>query len=152
MVEKLRLPFPLLSDFDGERTVKPYGVWHEGRDVARPAVIVVAPDGSETFRQVGEDFADRVLDDRLVEELRNLRLEPVEQEPPAPGDARPGENAMPVDYMCPFYRGARFAAAALALRVPEVGQQAERLVAVVERYSAATQELEDELRESGQEG
>ena len=39
MVEKLGLPFGLLSDPGGEGAIKPYGVWDEGNPFARTAVV-----------------------------------------------------------------------------------------------------------------
>ncbi len=46
MVAKLRLPYPLLADPDGERAIKPDGVWHDGQDFARPAVVLVTRAGA----------------------------------------------------------------------------------------------------------
>lgn len=85
----------MLSSPDGERVIKPYGVWHEGESYARPATIVVAPDGSEAFRQVGEDFADRLLADRIVGATRPLEVAPAEQSPPPATSPEPGDGAMP---------------------------------------------------------
>ena len=45
MVDKLRMPFPLLAEPGGRQAIRPYGVWHEGNPYARPAVIIVAPGG-----------------------------------------------------------------------------------------------------------
>lgn len=33
-VEKLRLPFPLLSDPEGTQAIRPYDVWHGGKSSA----------------------------------------------------------------------------------------------------------------------
>ncbi len=51
MAEKLALPFPILSDPDGERAIKPCDVWDESGKMATPAIIVLAPDGQEIYRQ-----------------------------------------------------------------------------------------------------
>jgi peroxiredoxin len=65
MVDKLLLPFPLLSDPEGE-VIRRYGMWNEGEGgIAKPSVFLVQPDRSLTFRYVGEDFADRPTDDEL---------------------------------------------------------------------------------------
>lgn len=53
MVAKLRLPYPLLTHPDGEGAIKPYGVWDDGQDFARPAVVLVTLDESEALRQSG---------------------------------------------------------------------------------------------------
>lgn len=55
---KLGLHFPLLSDAD-LRIAAAYGVAMEGRDIAVPAVFVVARDGTITWKHVGESITDR---------------------------------------------------------------------------------------------
>jgi peroxiredoxin Q/BCP len=65
MVDKLLLPFPILSDPEG-RVIKEYGVWSDGEGgIAKPSLFLVEPDGSVVFRYVGEDFADRPTDEEL---------------------------------------------------------------------------------------
>jgi hypothetical protein len=145
MVEKLDLPFPLLSDPDGEGAVKPYGVWSEGRRIARPAIVVITPDGAEAVRRESSDFADRPPEEEVLEAVRRLRLPPTTQPRPAPGRPEPGPRALSLAFLGPYYRGARFAAEALALRVPEVKEQADRLIEVVERYGEAIRELRRSL-------
>ena len=141
MVEKLDLPFPLLSDPDGEGAIKPYGVWSEKRRIARPAVVVITPDGLEAARMESSDFADRPPEQEIVDAVRRLGLPPTAQPPPVRGRSEPGPRAMSLAALGPYYRGAKFAAEALALRVPEVREQADRLIEEVERYGEATREL-----------
>ena len=69
MVEKLLLPFPLLADTDGA-VIKRYGVWHEARDMARPAIFVIDSGGRIRYRYVGQDFADRPGDDCVFAALQ----------------------------------------------------------------------------------
>jgi peroxiredoxin len=65
MVEKLLLPFPILSDPEGE-VIKAYGVWNPGEGgVAKPALFLIRPDSSVAFQYVGTDFADRPTDEEL---------------------------------------------------------------------------------------
>ena len=65
MVDKLLLPFPILSDPEG-RVIKEYGVWSDGEGgIAKPSLFLVQPDRSIAFSYVGEDFADRPSDDEL---------------------------------------------------------------------------------------
>ncbi len=59
MAEKLALPFPVLADPGGEGAIKPLGVWDEAGNMAKPAIVVVGPDGREAYRYVGVDFMDR---------------------------------------------------------------------------------------------
>ncbi len=70
MVDKLLLPFPLLSDPDG-RVIKEWGVWTDaGGGIARPSIFAVRRDGSIGWAYVGRDFADRPTDDELFNSIR----------------------------------------------------------------------------------
>ena len=72
MVDKLILPFPLLSDPEG-RVIKEWGVWNDADGgVAKPSIFAVARDGSIRWSYVGTDFADRPRDEELIESLRGL--------------------------------------------------------------------------------
>ena len=69
MVDKLLLPFPLLSDPEGE-VIRAYGVWTESDGgIARPSIFAVRADGSVAWEYVGEDYADRPTDDELFASL-----------------------------------------------------------------------------------
>ena len=70
MVEKLLLPFPLLSDPLGG-VITAYGVWTDGEGgIARPSIFAVRADGSIAWQYVGEDYADRPTDDELFASLK----------------------------------------------------------------------------------
>jgi peroxiredoxin len=70
MVEKLLLPFPLLSDPEG-RVVRDYGVWTDGEGgIGRPSIFAFRKDGSVAWSYVGQDYADRPTDDELFDSLR----------------------------------------------------------------------------------
>lgn len=137
MVAKLGLPFPLLSDPGGEQAIKPYGTWHEGNPFARPAVVIVAPDRRVAFRQVGEDFADRLGEDEIVAALELLGLQPATQDPPALGQPEPGPRAVDLAWLPAYMRGGSFAVQALAGRVPEARPAADAMNEVYERFLAA---------------
>jgi len=65
MVDKLLLPFPILSDPDAT-VIERWGVLNTAeKGIAKPALFLVLPDRSVTFRYVGEDFTDRPADDEL---------------------------------------------------------------------------------------
>lgn len=149
MVEKLHLPFPLLSDPDGEQAIKPYGVWHEGKPFARPAVILVDTRGEESVRQVGEDFADRLAEEDLVEKIRAFGPAPASQDTPSPGTPKPGENAFPVSAMSPYFLGSQFAVTALSGRVPEARDDARRMNAEYDRFLTSVKWLKERRREDG---
>jgi hypothetical protein len=136
MIEKLRLPFPLLSDPDRTQAIIPYGLADEKdpRNLARPAVVIVAPDGAERYRAVSRDFADRLSEDALLEALRGLSLPATAQDPPLLGASRPGPAAMPVDHLYPYFRGARFAVVAMSRRHPDTKEDAAGYIAEMDRY------------------
>jgi len=70
MVEKLVLPFPLLSDPDG-LAIKEWGVWMDGDGgIARPSIFAIRKGGAVTWSYVGVDYADRPTDDELFAALR----------------------------------------------------------------------------------
>ena len=70
MVDKLLLPFPLLSDPEG-RVIKEWDVWTDnGGGIAKPSIFAIRRDGSIAWMYVGRDFADRPTDDELFESLK----------------------------------------------------------------------------------
>jgi len=70
MVEKLLLPFPLLSDPEG-RVIKEWDVWSDtDGGIAKPSIFAIRKDGSIGWAYVGRDFADRPTDDELFNSLR----------------------------------------------------------------------------------
>lgn len=146
MVNKLRLPFPLLSDPDRSRAIEPYGVANDvdPRNLAHPAVIVVDPDGAEVYREVGRDFADRITEHELLDAIGVLNLPSTIQSPIDPGSGEPGPRAMPVHAMIPYFRGARFAAVALGARHASAKEDADRYVAQMDRYMESVKGLRSE--------
>lgn len=60
LAERVGTEFPLLSDPKLE-TIRAYGVEHEGKDISRPATIVVAQDGTVLWSYVGDRPSDRPL-------------------------------------------------------------------------------------------
>jgi len=70
MVDKLLLPFPLLSDVEGD-VIKRYGVWNENDGgVASPSILAIRKDGTVASSYVGRDYADRPTDDELFASIR----------------------------------------------------------------------------------
>jgi peroxiredoxin len=68
MIDKLILPFDLLSDPEGS-VIRQYDVWDEGGRIARPAMFVVDRVGVIRDHYVGRDFADRPDDHFLFQAL-----------------------------------------------------------------------------------
>lgn len=143
MIDKLDLPFALLSDPGGAgllRSLDAYNPEQRG-GIGKPGVFVVTPDGSEAFRQVARDFADRITEDELLDEVRALDLPSTTQPAVAVGDPEPGPEAMPVDALLPYCRGAKFAAKAMGMRHPQASDDADRYVAQMDRYMQAVRTL-----------
>ncbi len=141
MVAKLGLPFPILSDPDGEAAIKPFGVWDEAGKMAKPAVVVLAPDGREVYRYVGVDFMDRPVEDDGVAALERLGLPAIvaTTDTLAHLDPAPGPRAMSLPDLAVYMRGVRFASQALAGRArdPWDRAEAERTARMAERFIAA---------------
>jgi len=141
MAEKLALPFPVLSDPGGARAIKPFGVWDEGGSMAKPAIVVLAPDGREAYRYVGVDFMDRPNDDEVLAALDRLGAAPIPAatEPVPRLEPAPGPRAMTLPDLAVYMRGVRFAMQAMAGRArdPFDRAEAERTKAMAERFIAA---------------
>ena len=137
MIAKLRLPFPILSDADGSGAIRELDVWDEEGGHALPGIVLVAPDGSKAWYQVGRDLADRAMESELVEAARRLGLPRAQPLEVRRGRGRPGDEAFPITSFGPYFRGVTFAAQALAHRVPEVAEEAARLQDEAQRYADA---------------
>ena len=136
MIEKLNLPFPMLSDPDRSLAIVPYGIADESdrRDIAVPTTVVIDPRGEEVWRRMSRDAPDRPVEDDALEVVRGLKLDPVEQPPPAQGVPRPGPYAMPFRELRSYYRGAKFAALAMGRRYPEAKMDGKVYAALMDRY------------------
>lgn len=143
MIEKLSLPYPMLSDPDRGAAITPYGLADENnpRELARPAIVLVGPDGTELFRRISRDFADRLPEDDLMATLDQHVLPATEQLPPTLGPIEAGPKAMPMHAMPPYFRGARFAAVAFGRRHPDIHEDTDGFVAQMDRYGDAVREL-----------
>lgn len=77
VVEKLHLPFPILSD--AERTVvRNYHLLHEkgapdGSDIAIPAHFLLDRDGVIQWRFVSDRVTNRPEPSQVIDEIRKLR-------------------------------------------------------------------------------
>ena len=74
MIDKLLLPFSLLSDPDGDRAIKRYGLWHDRGRIAVPSIVAVGADGIIRWSYSGSDFADRPADEELLAALDETRV------------------------------------------------------------------------------
>lgn len=151
MVSTLALPFPVLSDANGEGAIKPYGVWDDAGAMSKPAIIVLSPEGNEVFRYVGIDFMDRPHEDDALAALAESAFPAVDRPlATAPHmSPTPGPRAMPLRDLAVYMRGVRFATQALANRArdPFDRDEAQRTAKMAERFiaaQAATRRVVDE--------
>ncbi len=76
MVEKLLIPFPILSDSDPEgEVIRSAGVWDESGLIARPAILLLDRDRQMHYMYVGIDYVDRPGDDQLFAAVDGLARE-----------------------------------------------------------------------------
>ncbi len=143
MIEKLSLPFPMLSDPDRSKAIGPLNLSNptDERNIAIPALVLIDRSGVERWRFVSRDFADRLPEDEVIEAARDLGLPATTQQPPEPGDPVPGPKAMPFEGMSFYFRGARFAAQVMGLRHAHLGDSVKNdskaYVAEMDRFMAA---------------
>jgi peroxiredoxin len=64
MVGKLQLPFPLLSDPEGE-LARHFGLWNADEGLPLPSVVVVDQSGEVGYLYKGSDFADRPTNEEV---------------------------------------------------------------------------------------
>jgi peroxiredoxin len=75
VVEKLGLGFPILSDSD-RATITAYGLLHEGAsidggNIARPATLLIGPDGRVRWRNLTENWRVRVRPDAVIDAVQS---------------------------------------------------------------------------------
>jgi hypothetical protein len=153
MVEKLNLPFPMLSDPDRHLSIEPFELMneHDSRGLAIPATILIGPDGDEVMRSVSRDFADRPLEDVVLDALRRLDLAPVEQPPPTRGQPEPGPRAMPFGELRTYFRGAKFGSKAMGMRTGAV-DEAKLFGSLMDHYMEDMTTMYRIIRDSDRQG
>ncbi len=143
LIEKLSLPFPILSDPDRSHAISPFGVAdaNDERQISRPALVVVIPDQKEAFRFESRDFAERMPEDDVVDAVRQLNLPQTTQDLPVVGPSEPGPRSLPPASLRTYFRGARFAAQAMGLRhghhAEEIKEDSKAYVSEMDRYTEA---------------
>ncbi len=75
-----------VADPGGAELLQPLDLFdpEERGGIALPGMILVAPDGTEAYRHVGRDYADRTNDDEIWPALAALDLGPVDPPPGTP--------------------------------------------------------------------
>ena len=153
MVEKLALPFPILSDPDGVVATKSLDAWDTKGAMAKPATIAFAPDGSEIYRYVGVDLVDRPVHEEALDTVRSLGLTAIKlaiAQADAP-NPQPGPRAASIEYLDAYIKGIRSSTDQLANRMRDDWDTAElrRTTRMAERYVAALAETRRVVSSSG---
>jgi hypothetical protein len=117
MVGKLQLPFPLLSDPEGE-LARLCGLWNAEEGVAVPSIVVIDQSGEVRYLYAGTDVADRPRDeevlaaldglDRGIERLTGGPEFQVGATQASERSVRPDRHAMEFEQLIPYYRGVYF--------------------------------------------
>ncbi len=156
MVEKLTLPFQLLSDPTGD-LAKRCGLWNDKESVAVPAIVVIDRGGIIRYLYSGNDFADRPGDDEILGALDGLpETSPAERggaaeirisaEEAETLTVRPDRPPMSLEHLVPYYRGIFFTTVALKRRFGELKDRA--AFKEVDRYQRMTKEYSGAINET----
>jgi peroxiredoxin len=164
MAGKLQLPFPLLSDPEGE-LARLFGLWDAGEGVAVPSIVVVDQSGEIRYHYMGSDFANRPTDEEVFAGLQGLdsRIERLTGGPEFQIGAaqarersvRPDERAMDLDQLTTYYRGVLFTITVLKKRFEAWGRSGRKAFKELDAYQQMarhyTKALDDtvELKRSG---
>ena len=72
LAEKLKLPFPILSDSD-HKVIDAYGLYSLESKIAKPAQFVIDKSGVVRWVFLNEDYKIRALNDAVLDELKKLK-------------------------------------------------------------------------------
>ena len=160
MVEKLDLPFQLLSDAKGELS-KLYDLWNAREGVAVPAILVVNRSGTVCYAYKGSDFADRPGDQPIFEALDSLSGDETADTDAAPptevsltadeaesSTVRPERPPMTLEQLVPYYRGAYFTTVALKKRFDGMEPGGREAYDEVDRYQRLTSGYMEAIRKT----
>ena len=159
MVEKLGLPFPLLSDPRGN-LIKLLGLWNEEEGVSEPAIVAL--DGSGTVRYLysgGTDFADRPQEESLLYILDkvsgdgegygagepDIRISSREAEEDT---VRPEKPLITLEQLGPYYKGVYFATVSMQKKLAEEGLEGGNLARRLEGYKELVSEYNAAIKET----
>ncbi len=154
MVEKLSLPFPLLSDPQGE-LAKRCDLWNADEGVAIPAIAVVDREGVVRYLYAGKDFADRPGDEEVFAALEEApETGEADGEPEIRATAGEAESAtvqserpaMTLEQLVPYFRGVFFTTVALKSRFGEIKDR--DAFKEVDRYQRMVKEHQGAINET----
>ena len=158
MVEKLDLPFPLLSDPRGE-LIKRCGLWNDEEGVSEPAIVALDKSGTVQYLYSGgTDFADRPQEESLLYILDkvgndgeygggepDIRISAEEAENET---VRPDKSAMTLEQLQPYYRGVYFATVSMNKKLADEGLQGESIAKRVNDYQGLVTEYNAAIKKT----
>jgi hypothetical protein len=158
MVEKLDLPFHLLSDPQGE-FIKRLGLWNEEEGVSEPAIIALDKSGTVQYHYSGgTDFSDRPPEESLLEILDGVEGDggPDGSEPEIRVSAEEAENetvrpdrpAMTLEQLQPIYLGAYYATVAMKKKLRDLGSEGRAASKKVSDYQKLVSEYNTAIKET----
>ena len=165
MVGKLLLPFPLLSDPEGD-LARLCGLWDAEEGVAVPSIIVVDQSGEVRYLYSGTDVLDRPGDDEVFAVLDELdsRIERLTGGPEfrigaaqaMESSVRPEwRSAMELEQLTPYYRGVYFSTEVLKERFGGWGRSGKEAFGELDAFQQMVhiyiQALEETIRLQRQE-
>jgi AhpC/TSA family len=158
MVEKLALPFPLLSDPRGE-LIKRCGLWNHEEGVSEPAIVALNKSGMVQYLYSGgTDFADRPQEESLLYILDKVGSggeyggdEPeiqISAEEAENETVRPDKPAITLEQLKPYYRGVYFATVSMNKKLVDEGLQGENIAKRVNDYQGLVTEYNAAIEET----
>jgi hypothetical protein len=158
MVEKLDLPFPLLSDPRGELT-KRCGLWNVEEGVCEPAIVALDKSGTVQYLYSGgTDFADRPQEESLLYILDRVGSEGeysggdpdirISAEEAENETVRPDKPAITLEQLQPYYRGVYFATVSMKKKLADEGLQGESIAKRVNDYQGLVTEYNAAIQET----
>ena len=158
MVGKLQLPFPLLSDPEGE-LARMCGLWDAREGVAVPSIVVVAQSAEVRYLYSGTDVLDRPGDDEVFAVLDELdsRIERLTGGPEfrigatqaRESSVRPeGRSAMELEELTPYYRGVYFSTEVLKERFGGWGRSGKQAFGELDAFQQMVRTYIDALEET----
>jgi AhpC/TSA family len=152
MLDKLDLPFHLLSDPRGE-LITLCDLWNDEEGVSEPAIVALDKSGTiQYLYSGGTDFADRPQEESLLFILDRIGSESDEEyggdEPEIQVSAEEAENetvrpdkpTITLEQLRPYYRGVYFATVSMDKKLVEEGLQGESIANRVNGYQALVSE------------
>jgi peroxiredoxin len=157
MVGKLLLPYPLLSDPEGE-LARLCGLWNAEEGVAAPSVVVVDQSGEVRYLYSGTDFADRPKDEEVFAVLDELDsgIERLTDGPEfqvgaaqaRENSVRPDRRAMELDQLTSYYRGVFFTTEVLKERIGGLGRPGKKASEVLDTFDQMVRSYIEALEET----